>query len=62
MTEAQSRLLLHFSAAGELLGQWSGVEGVQWQQPVGLYVDSARHRLYLTDTGSQQVHVFEIGP
>ncbi len=61
MTESQSKLLLHYSAAGELLGQWSGVDGVEWQQPVGLYIDTARNRLYLTDAGSHQVHVFEIG-
>ena len=58
MTEAQSDALLHYSPTGELLDQWHTIDSVTLVDPVGIYFDRATNRLYVTDVGTHQVHIF----
>jgi DNA-binding beta-propeller fold protein YncE len=60
VTESQSRLLLRYAPDGSLLNQWTALGPVNLAAPVGIYVDTAANRLYLTDVWTHQVHIFEI--
>ena len=60
VTESQSRLLLRYAPDGSLLNQWTALGPVNLAAPVGIYVDAAANRLYLTDVWTHQVHIFEI--
>jgi len=58
MTEAQSDDLLHYDPTGVLLDQWHTIDSVTLVDPVGIYFDKTTNRLYVTDVGTHQIHVF----
>jgi hypothetical protein len=61
MTEAQTDTLLRYSPTGITLDQWRIVDPVTLVDPVGLYFDANTSLLYVTDVGTHQVHIFELG-
>ncbi len=62
MTESQSGTLQRYSPDGNLLDQWQMFDSIRLNRPLGLYFDSATDRLYITDIGSHQVHIFWLQP
>jgi len=51
--------ILRYATDGRLLNRWTQAGAVPMQRPVGIYVDSGG-TLYVTDTATHQVYVFEI--
>jgi len=51
--------VLRYAADGRLLNRWTQAGATIMQQPVGIYVDAVG-TLYVTDTATHQVHVFEM--
>lgn len=60
MTESQSDLLLRYMPSGILLDQWQSIDSVNLVNPVGIYFDEDTNRLYVTDVGTHQVHIFQV--
>lgn len=58
MTESQSGTLQRYSPEGVLLDQWQMFDSIRLNRPLGIYLDPPTRRLYVTDLGSHQVHVF----
>lgn len=58
VTESQSDVLLRYSPNGILLDQWTSIDSVELVDPLGIYFDQPRNRLYITDIGVHQVHLF----
>jgi DNA-binding beta-propeller fold protein YncE len=52
--------ILRYAPDGRLLNRWTQAGSAPLRQPVGIYVDAATSTLYVTDTVTQQVHVFRI--
>jgi hypothetical protein len=50
--------LLRYATDGRLLGRWTEAGGIPMQRPVGITVDESG-AVYVTDTLTQQVYVFE---
>jgi DNA-binding beta-propeller fold protein YncE/4-amino-4-deoxy-L-arabinose transferase-like glycosyltransferase len=61
MTEAQTDTLLRYSPTGVILDQWRIIDPVTLVDPVGLYFDANTGLLYITDVGTHQLHIFELG-
>ena len=51
--------ILRYAPDGRLLDRWTQAGAVTIQQPVGIYADAVG-TLYVTDTGTHQVYVFEM--
>ncbi len=60
MTESQSHSLYRYGPDGSLLEQWPTIGPVNLAAPVGIYLDTATNRLYVTDVLTHQLHVFEV--
>jgi hypothetical protein len=61
MTEAQTDALLRYSPSGTILNQWHTIDSVTLIDPVGIDFDALNNLLYVTDVGTHQVYVFELG-
>ncbi len=51
--------ILRYAPDGRLLDRWTQAGAATLQQPVGIYADAVG-TLYVTDTGTHQVYVFEM--
>lgn len=60
VTSSAAASLLRFGPDGTPLDEWQSVGPVVFRQPVGIFVDPASQRLFVTDVGSHQVHVFQL--
>jgi sugar lactone lactonase YvrE len=60
MTESQSQALLRYTPTGVLVDQWQTIGPARLVVPVGVFFDDANSRLYITDVGTHQVHVFQV--
>ncbi|MFQ5611626.1 MAG: PA14 domain-containing protein [Anaerolineae bacterium] len=60
VTSSASASLLRYGPDGTLIDEWQAIESIAFQQPVGIFVDGVRQRLYITDVASHQIYVFQI--
>lgn len=60
LTAPEQAAIQRYAPDGRLLGQWSQAGSTPLCRPVGIYLDDATQRLYVTDTGCHYVYVFEI--
>jgi sugar lactone lactonase YvrE len=60
VTAPEEGAILRYAPDGRLLDRWTQAGPTLLRRPVGIYVDAATATLYVTDTATQQVHVFGI--
>lgn len=60
MTNSLTGVVQHVSPDGSVLDAWHTLDGVTFQQPVGVYFDAAASQLFVTDVGTGSVHIFDV--
>ncbi|HEY85210.1 MAG TPA: hypothetical protein G4N96_08895 [Chloroflexi bacterium] len=60
MTNSLAGQLRRYSPAdGALLDSWPALDSLRFQQPVGIFMDATRKRLFVSDVGAGEVYIFE---
>ena len=49
-----------YAPSGVLIDQWQTIGSIRLVAPVGVYFDDSSSRLYVTDVGAHQVHIFRV--
>jgi DNA-binding beta-propeller fold protein YncE/4-amino-4-deoxy-L-arabinose transferase-like glycosyltransferase len=59
VTDSERAAIVRYATDGTLIEQWQFIGPVSLVQPVGIFFDDEQDRLYVTDVGTHQVHIFQ---